>query len=464
MTKKGSVVLLLVLVVLCLVVFADAVFADVKTDQNDIRNMLPNYEAKIRHWEMLVTACLALTIAVGVLGVLTGVLQKANKEFLKNVALALGIAISIITVINSGISKGDYRSYAAQGRKLVASIKIEIIRAYPEGNEEARKAWLAKINDLFQELSNIQKAETPTVNAQETTGFTLAPSLYAQATRAQELPLWLSRLPSDPANIYFVGMGENANLEKAKALSLSEAKGEARVVLFLQFERATAGSGKTFDSRSLAFSMVESAEVGDTYFQFSKASQRFRFYTLLRLSKKRMALDMRFYAIEKRTYMPRTLYDFPDKLQGLTENDFLKSLKRQDYFMSSIYRDLSPEELESFWEIHQTRLDGIYQIASAQIGPLLAKKPGFYFGWFEKATDLDVQGDKAEAEKAYQKASELERALPFRDFRLSIAYAGFLTRQKRNKEALDLVAKAIQIDPNNGLLQIKFESLKKSKG
>jgi tetratricopeptide (TPR) repeat protein len=462
MPKKISLVFLLVLIGLFLVVLTDAVFADVKTDQKDIRDILTPYEAKIRNWEFMAGLCFAMTIIVAVLGVLTGTLQKAQKDLLKNLALVFGIAISIITVINSGLSKGDYRSYVSKGRKLIDSIKIEIIRAYPDGNEEARKAWLLKIDDLCQELSNIRKAETPEVSAQATSGFTLASSLYAQATRTEELPLWLSRLPSDPTTIYFVGMGENANLEKAKALSQSEAKYEASIVVFLQFERVIAGSGRTFDSQSLALSMLQSAEISDTYFQFSKNTQRFRFYSLLTLNKERMTLNKRFYAIEKRIDMPSSLYDFPDKLQGLSEYDFQKSLKRQDYFMSSIYKDLSPDELESFWEIHQSRLNGISQATFGKIEPLLLNKPSFYFGWFEKAADLNIQGDNAEAERAYQKAFELERALPFRDFQLVIAYAGFLNKQKRNKEAIDMVAKAIQNDPNNGLLQIKLESLKKS--
>lgn len=463
--KKKSFVLLLVLIGFVLIVFADVAFSDVKTDQDAIKTMKVPYEAKIKHWESMAAICIAVTIAIGILGVLAGTLQKSNRELLKNLALGMGVVIGVMTAINLGLSKADYQDYAVRARRLITTINVEIIRVYPEGNEQARQGWIAKILALFQELDNIGAPGPAKLNAQKTSGFTLFPYLYALEAQSRniEIPGWLTSLPADADNLYFVGMGENANLEKAKALSYSEAKCEAGIVLYLQFERATAGRGKTFDSRSLAFSMLKSAEIEDTYFQFFNETQRFRFYTLLKLNKRRMLVDKRFYPIDNRTYVPASLSDYPEKLQGLSKDDFRRSLIRQEYLMNTIHKDLSPDELESFWKIHQTRLDGEYKVAFSKINPLLARKPGFYFGWFEQATDLEAEGDRVGAGNAYLRALELERALPFRDIRLVFAYADFLQKQKRHQEAIDIVAKAIQNDPNSGLLQIKFESLEKIK-
>lgn len=78
--KKKSFVLLLVLIGFVLIVFADVAFSDVKTDQDAIKTMKVPYEAKIKHWESMAAICIAVTIAIGILGVLAGTLQKSNRE------------------------------------------------------------------------------------------------------------------------------------------------------------------------------------------------------------------------------------------------------------------------------------------------------------------------------------------------------------------------------------------------
>jgi tetratricopeptide (TPR) repeat protein len=460
MSLRKSIVLLLVLFGFCLVLVVEELRADLKEEQTKIDAMKKPYEVKIKRWELTANTFLVLSIVIGILGTLTGALHASNTKLPKGFILAMGIAITVMTGVNNTALKGDYRNLVSQARKIMMSIDIELVRGYGEGNEQARTAWLDKMRSLFLQLEDIEKPQTSSPIQQANKGEGLGTSLYAQA-RETQAPIWLTSLPSDSANIYFVGMGENSDLEKAKALSSLEAKCEASIMFFLQVERATAGIARAFKSFDFAMSMLESAEVADTYFQFSERTQRFRFYTLLMLSKKRMAMDKKFYSIEKGTFMPSSLSAFPENLQGLSQADFQRSLKRQDLLMGSIYDGLSSEEAAIFWDVHEARLHGDFQHAIARIGRIVETKTMFYFGWFEVALAYEDHGDTTQADQAYRRALALEPGLPFRDTRLILSYTNFLQKQKRNPEALDLVSKAIQGDPNNDLLQIKLASLKK---
>ena len=220
-------IFVLIIIAVCLdpvVLGAQTANDPLKTFQMEIQD----FQQQIGVWERQAHTQIALVVAVVVFGALISGFQGSAKKWSKVATVALGIATSICTGINSQVFSADYRSLqraASEGQSIIRRLNNIIANfeaAQPNGeNLKEFKSEFSKSVDDFNQISKSLEGNSSgqSVSRGSQVAFTLSLApVYAQSN--SPAPAWINKLPSDDHSFYFLGTGSDASLSTAKANSL----------------------------------------------------------------------------------------------------------------------------------------------------------------------------------------------------------------------------------------------------
>ncbi len=301
MKKKIVLPLFLALTILSLTLPSTG-FAQNADEASQLRALVQKNEGQIAKWERTAETMIVLTVLVGVLGIVAGGLQKSRANWSKIATVAIGLSVSAITLILNTAFSIDYRQLRRQaidGRELVADLEVMISSGIP-ADEESHQVWLDAFRNKLHQLIELGKQAYPT-NA----SLSVWPTVYAQS--AGRKPAWISKLPDDQTNLYFLGEGDSPSLEQAKEISHDNATRRAIEYFSEQFQVVRKTRETPLDPWGVSRFVVKSAQEAGIYFEYISASRSYRYYTLLRMRKDNADADLKLYGLQKKTIVPREL-------------------------------------------------------------------------------------------------------------------------------------------------------------
>lgn len=436
-----------------------------ENEKERIEALLAEYESEINGWENSANLLIILVIAVGSLGVITGILQKSRKKWCKGATIAAGVVISLITIVNNTLFDVDYRtllSRAEKGRRLIRDIRFELVKGYDESNKEERDEWLNKIHSILIEIGELPSMKVAAVNFQIRSA---SPGvLYAMDTNSQEPP-WLNKLPADKDYLFFVGFAENESLKKAKELSYWNGIKEAAEFFEHRLSIVQTGESGSIDIKGLSRFLTGSAKVVDTYYQKNSGDEFYNYCTLIKINKNVTSTDLRFYAIKENISLPTSIKKSLDTVQQSSEIYCSKRLAIYRKLQNQAKEELTKENFEMFTKGRQLRQAGKAAEAINILKHVVEVNPEFYFGWHNLALAYHSTGQTQEAKSSYEKAAQLEPKQNVRDASIYNSFGYFLYQQKEYKAAIKQFNKALEIEPNHPIakrnLQAAEQELKK---
>jgi hypothetical protein len=131
----------------------------------DVLQMRKACEDLIAVWEREAEVLIALTLAVGVLGILTGVFQKYENRGCRVATVIAGTLVSIITVVDNTVFPADHRAInnkALEARQKLDRLKPEIMSFDPHQSKENQLAWYHSVIDKLGEIRQLD-ADMPRV-------------------------------------------------------------------------------------------------------------------------------------------------------------------------------------------------------------------------------------------------------------------------------------------------------------
>jgi tetratricopeptide (TPR) repeat protein len=452
-----------------LLVFALAAFCVVRPgivagqgavqDKDPLKPMIADCEDCVRSWERSALAFTALTIVIGVLGIVSSSLQKLKGKRIVMATALVGILISATTLVNNTLFSGEDRQRAAEGNVLLSEIRFLLFDGYHPETDDARAAWILQIRDRIIRIQNLRRAGSSRSVRAGLRLPTLAAPLYAQSA-SPLLPPWIAKPPQDPRLMRFVGVAEAPVLDQARAASLQNARDEAARRLALEFDARLTTRPPGVDTGAIARYLVGSGSVENVHFQFRDELKLYRFFTLFALSRDALMTDLGAYAALNKTAVPGALYAALKEPPGAEGDQIQLQIKRQEILFNASRSELTPDENAAFLEARQVRSEGRPQDARPALERVVAAKPAFGGAWRELALACEALGDAARAEEAFRKALELATSGAGQDPSLVLDYAGFLIRQSRVKEAVLLVDRAAAAQPENLELARFMKALK----
>ncbi len=245
---------------------------------------IDKFQHQVDSWKNEARQEIVLVIALIVFGPFIALFQKSNSSWAKTATVALGIASSILTGVNSQAFSADYRGLkeaASEGEAIIAQLEgMVAILNDPHTTEENRKTTeglyfkeLAEFPAVISRLAGKGDAET---KKPKPPGILLVSIVYAQSTAPQ--PAWVSDLPPDNGySFYSRGEGIDTSLASAKTKSLSDAYNNA-------LQKLKPMAPKAADPDILAL-VKAAAVVQDSTFSSNSNATGYTYYTLLRMSR-----------------------------------------------------------------------------------------------------------------------------------------------------------------------------------
>jgi len=394
--------------------------------------------AVIRSWENKAAVALGLALMIGLLGFLMGAVQKFKASWAKRVTIVGGIVIGCLTIVSNMLFDHDHRQFksmAREGRRLATD--MQLIRAqFADAGAESQSAMLQDIRAKLHQIYQLEE------RAAAATAFGIVSVAYAGG-----LPPWITRPPTDADNFYFVGIGDGRSYDAAKQASKEKALDEAAGYFVSLFEKG-AGPNK-IDNESLSRYLLKSAEARDTHFELDPRTKTYRFYTLLRVSKRIAGADLRLFAIEKSAPVPSGYNEAVQQAQRRPDDYVARRVNVYAESLDSAKGAVTPDQYAKFLEARDLRRQKQYDRAIALLSELVRSRGDFYLGWYNLALAYDDKKDFANAKNAYERAIELEPKQPKRDASVYNSYGFFLFSNKKYQDAVPYLKKALEIDPSH---------------
>jgi hypothetical protein len=254
----------------------------------------------VAEWESDRSIALGLVLVVVVLGAAIAVIHSLSVNAAKIGAVVLGSLVTMLTAVSNTYFDFDHRQYkamASQGRQLLTEINIrKMLLADPQVTERlAREAIFEEIrrhaNAIVTLPANFK--ERAVQGAALDVPTRVGEMLVSPALADASAPEWITRIPADSENLYFLGNADNRDYLAAREAARQQAYEQARAYLANRLQ--TGGNSRGVDSASAARYLLDSARVVNTYSAYDRSRNVFRAYTLLSLSKKVAESDLRWY-------------------------------------------------------------------------------------------------------------------------------------------------------------------------
>ena len=252
-------------------------------------------ESKIGSWERSGHLVGWLVFAVFFIGLIVAALHAVTVWWMKIVTGVLSVASAVIVGYYHQFYPADDRTYnkaVRLARSQVEGFKFQL-EQFQTLDPPTKERLYKEYHDLFDRIERIENetiyssdAALGTQTARNSAGLSLLPSAYADpGSDAGRVPDWVSNLPSDEKNFYFLGKATGKSFEEARDNALENARDGARAK-FLERAKGSALLAENLKLvDQLASALASSAEVAQTFVAPDLAAGGYRGYALLRVSR-----------------------------------------------------------------------------------------------------------------------------------------------------------------------------------
>lgn len=425
------------------------------TELQRIRELKEQREQKIEQWETQANIALLMVISVGILSAVIAFLQKVNLKSNKILTAVLGFLIAVITVVDANVypDHQTLKRTILKARGILEDLEIELaIEVKPED----RALWREGVKEKLKEL---QRIEDEFLVAYESAGFELVTSAYAKESKE---PSWITDPPEDKYNLYFIGTAEHQSLSRAKELSLEDARHAATENLTLQIQKTKGFQNAKININALSDYLAESAESARTYFSLDKSTGAYKYYTLLKLARSFLEIDLNFFAIQEKISMPETkrLSESLESASSPKKEYYVDRAQTYKKMLEETRESLEAEDYRMFMQARKMRLHGQIKSSLPTLERITQAYPAFFMGWYNLGLAYDALGDSSKADHAYTMAISLEPGQAVREASIYNTYGDFLRRHENYAGAKHWFEKALEINPNHALAKHNLKVVK----
>lgn len=402
--------------------------------------LLAERVATVESWETKALWLLALTITIGVLGVIAALLQSQHrKAWCKWATVAAGALVGFLVVITNNVFDADHRTYRAlahRGRVQLTEIELARARAGPQMSENDVLVIFDGICDRIRAFDALVE-ELYSGRSKPVTAIAAGLVATAEAAPSPDEPAWAKRLPPDLTALLFVGVGISPSLRSAKERSLANARDQAMFHLVSEIRDV---------SPEAAREVAAHAGIRDSTFWYDISSRAYHYYTLLSLDRRAAMRDLQLFFIRTdqdlkpttlealtRTGPPTTELSRRQRDRQLTQIEFARAL-------------LSQPQYDTFLTATEQLLKGNASQAAQLLVGLTEAKPEYYPAWLHLGQALAAAGRPEEAARAFAEASRREKESSVHDPSVHTAHGRFLIDQNRLHEGEEEIKAALRID------------------
>jgi hypothetical protein len=270
--------------------------------KNALQQQLERRAGTVHKWSLQAKEEIALSFAIGLLGLLVGALQGSQWTWTKKITVASGLAISVMTLCTNTFFPADYRTLqicVSKANTILGQLEFALANFDPAQSSANLQAAESDFMDKCGKIDLIEQnmlgkgQSSDGTSKQPGTGMLFEPMLvYAQSTGAA--PAWINGKASDGAFTYFVGKAEGTSLLQAKNDSFANAVDQAAHWLRGDQHAAQQQQQAVPEPTQQLLDLVKrSSDVADTWYSYENARRTYTYFTLLRITNALHSLDVK---------------------------------------------------------------------------------------------------------------------------------------------------------------------------
>jgi hypothetical protein len=240
---------------------------------------------------------IVLGFAIGLAGIVVGALQGVNKSWVKGATVGLGLAISILTLATKTFYPADsltLRRAISQAQPSLRDLSHVLDQVDPKQSPQA----LALIEaDFYTKSDKIDQLGIKLLGVEPThldASLFRGATVYAQSQ--PKGPSWPTEGPyADKTGTYFVGRGVDSALSIAQTNSRNDAIQKAA-----RWLKGEGSQNSSEASQQLVDLVRHSGEFVDTWFEYDRVKQQYRYLTRFRLPTRLGTIDVQSMAVSYR--------------------------------------------------------------------------------------------------------------------------------------------------------------------
>lgn len=252
---------------------------------------LEEVEQTIERWKSLSNVSLFLAIAVGVAGLITSTLQFPGKTWSRVTTAILGITVGTLTIIQTLAFPADRKTLdraCVQSKIIVYDMEniIETLKVEPNQDNQStlRDEFRSKVKQFYE--LEVKLYGEGSISAPQDEVNMIQTDIISPAYAALKGPSWVSNPPVDERNYYFVGTGQSKVVREASGRSFRDAVRKAVKLVNDQISGGQKSQFKEINLYALEQYITKVAEPVSTTFEYEPLTGVYRYFTLLRVSKR----------------------------------------------------------------------------------------------------------------------------------------------------------------------------------
>ncbi len=411
-----------------------------------LEKKIQEHEDKVAGWERDGSILFSLTLAVIIMGAACSALQKYQGKSIRVAVSIMSALVAILTTADTALYDESYKALDLRVEKARASlwdIDMTLAEYHDTLPRSVRLENLEMVRDQLREFDRRRLFEA--VEHVSAPLFELIPTAYA-GNRPE--PEWVKSPPRGKDDLFFVGVCESRSMKKAKDLSRRSAVEEAIAYFSAEFERRQSVQS-SLDVDKLSEYLADAGEVVETHFVRDEMAQVYRYYSLFRLSRDMVDLDLSFYAIEKDVAIPQGFEEAVQTAAPLGDSYYARRTAVYEQKVATARAEVRPDVFEAFTEGRYLRQIGQPEAARPLLRSVIEENDRFYMGWYNLALAEFAVDNPALADSSFRRAIELEPQQAERDASLYNTYGYFLFQRERYEEAREMLQRAVEIDPDH---------------
>jgi len=272
-----------------------------------LNEMVKSKADQISLWRSQARMLTILTLIVGILGAISGILSQIKSRWAKFSVAAAGGCVAIITVIINTAYPVDYRTYnklTCEAQMIVDDVRLQISELQNITDMKKRDEIIFKnILIKLQALTNIGKQVAYNADV----SFAISEA-YAQQT----VPSWVTNPPKDSSTLYFVGHGVSKDPSKAENTATDYAKETARILILDVLVESGQSKENPANSRILK-SILEGSEVLKNFVKYDAQQNTYRDFCLLKIDIETIQFRLRLLVSKDNITVPSSFIDLLKK-------------------------------------------------------------------------------------------------------------------------------------------------------
>lgn len=253
-------------------------------------------EEIVNRWRFLSIVTLSITILTILMGIVIGILQIFKQKHIKTATIVLGLVVSGLVSVKDALLQIDYATLSflhQKGKLYLAEIYDNMDKLQKEQDSQLKEQYEQNIRDMKNKIIDMDEkfykkvTHFSTQTKAGSLAFTLLPRAYAQTA---DRPSWITQLPSDDQNKFFVGAGSDRNLERAKDKAHTNALHQVSAYLSLGYDMHKDLAENSIVKNKLVSYLSESMVQAEQYIE--KTNSQYTCYILVKLNSRIVKSDL----------------------------------------------------------------------------------------------------------------------------------------------------------------------------